>query len=63
MCLIFEQYLTLSPQKKSRINQESHKNLISRVCHFSHLKRILVGLTDMTLENYKLWSSNALRIY
>ena len=43
MCLIFEYYLTLSPQKKSRINQESHTKSISRVCLFSHLKRILVG--------------------
>ena len=43
MCLIFEQYLTFSPPKKSRINQESYKNSISRVCHFSHLKRKLIG--------------------
>jgi len=32
MCLIFEQCLTISPQKESRIHKES------RVCLFSHLK-------------------------
>ena len=43
MCLIFEQCLTISPQKKCRIHKESHKNSISLVRLFSHLKRILVG--------------------
>ena len=37
MWLIFYQYLTLPPPKKSRFLQESHKNSISSVCLFSQL--------------------------